>query len=107
VPLPVWLCVLFLFLVVTLCGVYLFRTVRAFWREVKSFTATLDGTAAGLAVALERLAERSTTFGSDFPRLEAALARLATSRRRLAVLQAALQDVQDAVGRVAAVYPRK
>jgi hypothetical protein len=97
----------FLLLVLTAAVIVLFRTVRAFWREVKSFTEEVDRTAIELTVALEGLAERSAGFGTGFPRLEAALARFEASRRRLAVLRAAIQDVQDGVGRVTAVYPRK
>ena len=106
-PLPVWLCGVFLILVLTLGVLHIFRSVRAFWREVKSFTSAVDRTVGGVTEALERLAERNTAFGAGFPRLEAALAGFGASRRRFAVLRAALQDAQDSVGRVTAFYPHK
>jgi hypothetical protein len=107
VPLPVWLCLLFLLISLTLGLIWLFRAAFRLWRDLKTLGRWVDGTMAGLSQALERLAERSAAFGAAFPQLAAANARLGISLARLAVLRAAVRDVQDEVGRVAAVYPRK
>jgi hypothetical protein len=84
-----------------------FLHVRRFWRAFKSFSSALDGTLHELTGSVDRLSGNMDSFGSSTPRLEASLARLKRSLARAAVLRAAMQDVQDSLGRLTAVYPRK
>ena len=105
--LAVWLSLIFLFLALTYGGVRIFRSGRVLWRESKSLPSSLDGTLSHLNASADSLAERTARFDEAVPRLEAALSRFAASRARLAVLAAAVKDVQDSIGRVTAFYPRK
>jgi hypothetical protein len=67
----------------------------------------------GLGRELHRLADlgeatvEKTAAASDNARLDASVARLRVALARLAVLRSAVDEVQDGVGRVTAVYPRK
>ena len=76
------------------------------WRTLKRFRRHL-------ARALEQLAERADHTGeiveriSDQRELESALARLRVALAQSGVLRAAVGEVTDSLGRVAAVYPRK
>ena len=85
----------------------MFLRARVFWRTLKSFGPAVDVTVGPLNASLERLAASSEAFGSDTPKLDAALARLRRSLARAAVLRAAVQDVQDTFSRLSAIYPRK
>ena len=85
----------------------MFLRARALWRTLKSLGSAADVTVGGLTGSTERLAASTEAMGSETSKLEPALARLRRSLARAAVLRAALQDVQNAFGRVIAVYPRK
>ncbi len=85
----------------------MFLRARVFWRTLKSFGPAVDVTVDPLNASLERFAATAEAFGSDTPKLDAALARLRRSLARAAVLRAAVQDVQETFGRLTAVYPRK
>jgi sigma54-dependent transcription regulator len=107
VPLLVWIALFVLLLAVTAGSVHVFLRLRRFWRTFQSFGSALDGTLRELTASLDRLAGNTDSFGSATPRLETSLARLRRSLARAAVLRAAVQDVQDSLGRLTAVYPRK
>jgi hypothetical protein len=97
-----------LLLVLTTAGAFhVFLRVRAFLRTFKTFGQEVGEGARRLTRSFDRLARDAETVGSSKPRLDASLARLNVSLARLNVLRAAVQDVQDSVGRLAAVYPRK
>ena len=85
----------------------MFLRVRRFWRTFKDFVSTLEGTFQQLTTSLEQLSGNAEAFGSETPKLEASLTRLRGSLARAAVLRAAVQDAQDSLGRLTAVYPRK
>jgi len=106
-PAPIWLALLLLLLSSTVGSVFVFLRFRRFWRTFKSFVSTLDGTFQQLNASVERLSGNAEAFGSETPKLEASLARLRRSLARVAVLRAAVQDAQDSLGRLTAVYPRK
>ena len=106
-PLAVWACLVFFLLLLTFGAIRLFRSAIALWRDLRSFLPALDGTLAQLNASADALAKRSAGFGEGLPRLEAALVRFRTSRARLAVLRAAVRDVQSSAARVTAAYPRK
>jgi hypothetical protein len=106
-PLLVWIALFVLLFALTVGSVHVFLRVRRFWRTFQSFGSVLDGTLRELTGSLDRLAGNMDSFGSSTPRLEASLARLRRSLARAAVLRAAMQDVQDSLGRLTAVYPRK
>jgi hypothetical protein len=106
-PSPVWIALFLLLLATTVGSVYVFLRFRRFWRTFKSFVSALDGTFQSLSRSLEQLSGNAEAFGSETPKIEASLKQLRRSLARAAVLRAAVQDAQDAVGRLTAVYPRK
>jgi hypothetical protein len=81
-------------------------TLRA-WRDLKRSRRAVFKELDRVAAAAETAGTHATALGGDSERLSRSLASLAASRRRLAVLQSALDEATDAVGRVASVYPRK
>ena len=85
----------------------MFLRIRRFWRTFKDFVSTLEGTFQQLTTSLEQLSGNAEAFGLETPKLEASLTRLRGSLARAAVLRAAVQDAQDSLGRLTAVYPRK
>jgi sigma54-dependent transcription regulator len=106
-PLLVWIALFVLLFAVTAGSVHVFLRLRRFWRTFQTFGSVLDGTLRELTASLDRLGRNTESFGASTPRLEASLARLRRSLARAAVLRAATQDVQDSLGRLTAVYPRK
>ena len=105
--LAVWISLIFLFFALTYGGVRIFRSGRVLWRDSQSLLSSLDGTLSHVTASADSLAERTARFEDSSARLEAALHRFSASRARLAVLAAAVKDVQDSIGRVTAFYPRK
>lgn len=85
-----------------------FLVVRALqgWRMLKRARRHLAKSLAALATSAERTGDIVEQI-SDQRELEGSLARLRVATRQLNVLRAAVDDVRDSVGRVAAVYPRK
>ena len=81
-------------------GLETFRAFRALSRSVGSGIDRIAASSAQIEWHLTEAAEAGT-------RLERSLARLRASNARLNVLRSAIADVQAAVGRVTAVYPRK
>jgi hypothetical protein len=106
-PLLVWVALFVLLFALTVGSVHVFLRLRRFWRTFRSFGSALDGTLRELTASLDRLGHNTESFGSSTPRLEASLAKLRGSLARAAVLRGAVQDVQDSLGRLTAVYPRK
>ena len=106
-PSLLWIALFLLVVASTAGAVYVFLRVRALLRTVKSLGSAVDVTVGGLTGSMERLSANAEAFGSETPRLAASLEQLRRSLARLAVLRAALQDAQDAFGRLTAVYPRK
>ena len=106
-PLPFWIALGVLVLAVVVGGFHVFRRARAFMRTFKAFSGDMDRTMEKLNLSLAELERNSDELGSSTPKLEASVARLKVSVARAAVLQAAAQDVVDAVGRLTAVYPSK
>jgi hypothetical protein len=87
--------------------VVLVRRGLALWRDLKraarAFGAGLDD----IGRKVERMSTGAEALGDVAARAEPPADRLRVSLARLAVLRSALRDVQDSVGRVTAVYPRK
>ncbi len=106
-PSFIWIAVFLLLFFATAGSIFVFLRLRLFWRSFKSFASDLDGTFQQLTGSLERLAGNAETFGADQRKVEASLARLRRSLARAAVLRAAVEDAQDSLGRLTAVYPRK
>jgi hypothetical protein len=82
------------------------RGLRA-WRDVKTLKAGLAESLARLGRASEELDRKTAALPNRTDELTRALARLAESRRRLAVLQGATQEANDALSRFTAFLPRK
>ena len=87
--------------------VVLFRRGLALWRDLRrvggAFVAALDD----VGRKLEGMSAAAEGLGDVTARAEPPVDRLRVSLARLAVLRSAIRDVQDSVGRVTAVYPRK
>jgi outer membrane murein-binding lipoprotein Lpp len=106
-PLLVWISLALLLLAVTAGSVYVFLRVRTFLRSAKSVGTQLDGTLRDLTASADRLSANLEELNATVPRLEASVERLERSLARAAVLQAAVQDAKESLGRLSAVYPRK
>jgi hypothetical protein len=85
-----------------------FVAVRALkgWRTLKRARRHLAKSLADLAETADHTGEIVERI-SDQRELEGSLARLRLAVRQLNVLRAAVDEVTDSVGRIAAVYPRK
>jgi hypothetical protein len=103
----VWASLALSIVLVTIGAVVVFRRGLALWRDLKRAGNGLADGIDRLSDSLERMSARAGTMDEATQRLDPSLARLRSSTAELAVLRAAVQDVQDAVGRVTAVYPRK
>jgi hypothetical protein len=79
---------------------------RVAWRDVRYTGRDTVRRLDELTVKAEATADRLEVAG-DTAELEESLGRLRVSLAQLAVLREALDEVQDGVGRVAAVVPRK
>jgi uncharacterized membrane protein YraQ (UPF0718 family) len=84
-------------------GVAVLRFFRDLKRSRRAIFRELDRIAATAA----EIGEHVTEAGAASERLSGSLARLAASRRRLAVLQSALDEVEESFGWALALYPRK
>ena len=76
------------------------------WRTLKRFRRHLGKELDELADAGERTAEAAAR-ATDTTELDQSLGRLRVTLARFAVLREALDEATGAVGRFAAVYPRK
>jgi hypothetical protein len=76
------------------------------WRTLKRFRRHLGKELAQLADAGERTAEAAAQ-ATDTTELDRSLSRLRITLARFAVLREALDEATGAIGRLAAVYPRK
>jgi hypothetical protein len=85
---------------------YLGVRVLQWWRTLKRFRRHLGKELGRLADAGERTAETAAR-ASDTTELNQSLGRLRITLARFAVLREALDEATGAVGRFAAVYPRK
>ncbi len=81
-------------------GLEAFRALRHLGSSVGEGLERIGQSSAGIERHLSLAAQSGE-------RLEASLERLRSSRARLNVLSAAVEDVRDAVGRVTGVVPRK
>ena len=79
---------------------------REAWRDVRYAGRDTVRRLDEITAKAEATADRLETAG-DTAELEESLGRLRVSLAQLAVLTDALDEVQDGVGRVAAVLPRK
>jgi uncharacterized membrane protein YcjF (UPF0283 family) len=76
------------------------------WRTLKRFRRHLGKELGRLADAGERTAEAAAR-ATDTTELDKSLSRLRVTLARFAILREALDEATGAVGRLAAVYPRK
>ena len=79
---------------------------RSAWRDVRYTGRDTVRRLDDLTVKAEATADRLETAG-DTAELQESVGRLRVSLAKLAVLRDALDEVQDGVGRVTAVVPRK
>ncbi len=103
----VWVSLAVSVVAVTVTGVRTGRLGWATFKESRRFTGALGTRLAALSQATARLEQSAAAVESGSVRLEGALAGLAASRRRLAVLTGALDEVQSTLGRLTLFFPRK
>jgi hypothetical protein len=89
---------------VAAAAVFAVVRTREFLRRFRAFGAAVDDGLAVVSARSERIAAFSPKGTAE---LEPALARLAASRARLAVLLAAVEDVRELVARVTGLRPSK
>jgi hypothetical protein len=83
------------------------RRGLALWRDLKRGGKALVEGLDAVGARVERTSTAAEGLASVTARAEPSLARLRVSLAVLAVLRSAVRDVQDAAGRVTAIYPRK
>ena len=89
-------------------GIFIaFRRGLTLWRDLKRVGRGSAAALDDVGRKLERMSTGAEALGEVTARAEPPVERLRVSLARLAVLRSALADVQDSVGRVTAVYPRK
>jgi hypothetical protein len=103
----VWASLALAIVLVTTGAVVVFRSALGLWRDFKRRSKALADGIDGLSDSLERMSARADRLDDATGKLEPSLTRLRADLSELAVLRAAVRDVQDAVGRVTAVYPSK
>ena len=102
-----WASLALAILLSTYGAVVVFRHGRALWRDFTRTAETLAAMLDEVSRKAEVAAARAEALDAVGTRIEPETERLRTSLAKLAVLRAAVGDVQYAVGRVTAVYPRK
>jgi len=90
---------------VAAAAVFAFVRTRELLRRFRGLGASVDVALAAVTAGADRLAVQSASVGTED--LDRALARLAVSRRQLAVLLDAVDDIRGAIGRVTALRPIK
>ncbi|HZD88113.1 MAG TPA: hypothetical protein VE088_08930 [Gaiellaceae bacterium] len=86
--------------------VFLVVRILEAWRAFTRIRGHLSDAAEGLTAQGEAVADRAAG-ALDTSRVAASLMRLRTSLAQLAVLREAVDEVQDTLGRLATVMPRK
>jgi hypothetical protein len=103
----VWASLAFALVLPAIGIVVVLRRGLALWRDLKrggrAFFAAVDS----LGRRLEQTSAATAGLEAVTARPAPSVARLQVSLARFAVLRSALRDVQDAAGRVTAIYPRK
>jgi uncharacterized membrane protein YcjF (UPF0283 family) len=94
------------FLAVVAAAAYLVVQVLRGWRAYKRLRRRAARELARVADAADATAE-TVARAADQQRLGVSLARLRVALAQFAVLRRAFDEATDALGRIAAVYPRK
>ena len=103
----VWVSLAVSVVAVAVTGVRAGRLGWATFKDSRRFTGQLGARLAALSQATARLERSAAAMEGGTARLEAALARFAASRRQLAVLKGALDEVESTLGRLTLFFPRK
>jgi hypothetical protein len=103
----VWGALIFAFLAGIAALVLLVRRSREAFREFDRTHETVGREVGEVATRAEAATARAETVAGDTSELQESLERLRVSLAQLSVLTAALDEVDDMVGRVTAVIPRK
>ena len=103
----IWSALIFAFLAGIAALALLVRRTRAAYRDFDRTHETLVRELDDVTARGEATAARAEATAGDTSELQESLERLRASLAQLAVLTAALEDVNQMAGRVAAVLPRK
>jgi hypothetical protein len=90
---------------VAAAAVFAFVRTRELLRRFRAFGASVDEALAVVTAGADRLAVQSSSVGTED--LDRAVARLAVSRRQLAVLLDAVEEIRGLLGRVTGLRPTK
>ena len=105
--LPVWISLAISVVAVVVTGVRTFRLGRATFKDSGRFSRALGTRLDALSQATARLERSAAAIEGGSARLESALSRFAASRRQLAVLTGAVDEIQSTLGRLTFFFPRK
>ena len=103
----VWIALALAVLAPAAAFVFALRAGLRAWRDFRSLSRGVSAGLADLTGRLERFADRLSSTPTHADELEKSLERLRVSRARVAVLQTAVDEAADAVGRITVFYPRK
>ena len=90
---------------VAAAAAFAFVRTRELLRRFRALGASVDEALAVVTAGADRLAVQSSSVGTG--ELDRAVARLAVSRRQLAVLLDAVEEMRGLVGRVTGLRPSK
>jgi hypothetical protein len=90
---------------VAAAGVFTFLRTRELLRRFRVFGSLVDESLAAVTARADRLSAQSASVGTA--ELDLALARLSVSRRQLAVLLDAVEELRGSIGRLTGLRPRK
>jgi len=102
-----WLALIIALVLTVASAIYVTLQGLEAFRAFKRLSRAIGGGLDRIATASGEIERHLALAAEGGTQLEAALARLRSSRARLNVLTSALADVRAAVGRVTAVVPRK
>lgn len=102
-----WLALIIALVLTVASAIYVTLQGLEAFRAFKRLSRAIGGGLDRIATASGEIERHLALAAESGTQLEAALARLRSSRARLNVLTSALADVRAAVGRVTAVVPRK
>ena len=103
----VWISLAVSVVAIVVTGVRTGRLGWATFKDSRRFTGALGTRLARLSEATAKLERSAAAIDSGSARLQQSLARFAATRRQVAVLAGAVDEIQDTLGRLTFFFPRK
>jgi len=105
--LPVWISLAISVVAVIVMGIRTGRLGWATFKDARRLSGGLGTRLDALSQATAKLERSAAAVEGGSARLEAALSRFAATRRQLAVLTGAVDEIESTLGRLTFFFPRK